>query len=108
MNGMVRSVMYGSANAHSGWKLATTPELAKARDVRRIDQLQVRDVVAVPEIAIGLARGLDRIQRLADRAVADRVEMHLESVGIERGDALLEQFRLDHRDAAHLLLPGIM
>ena len=79
-------------------------ELAEARLVVRVDQLDVRDVVAVAEVAVRRARRLDRVQRLAHRAVADRVEVHLESVGVELRDRLLEQFRLDHRDAAHVLL----
>ena len=37
-------------------------------------------------------------------AVADRVEVHLEAVRVELRDDLLEQLRLDHRDAARVAL----
>ncbi len=57
-----------------------------------------------PRSPFAAARRLDRVQRLAHRAVADRVEMHLESVGVELRNRLLEQLRLDHRDAAHVFL----
>ncbi len=61
--------------------------------------------MAMAEVAIRVARRLDRIERLADRGVADRVEVHLEALGIEPRHDFLQELRLDHRDAAHIL-PG--
>ncbi len=56
------------------------------------------------EVAVRGARRLDRVESLAHGAVADRVEVHLEAVGVELRHRLLEELRLDHRDAAHVLL----
>ena len=42
----------------------------------------------------------DRIERLAHGAIADSVEVHLESGGVESRDGLPEESGLHHRDAA--------
>ncbi len=60
-------------------------------------------MMAVAEAAVRPARRLHRVQRLAHRAVADRVKVHLETFGIELRDRPLQKLGLDHRDAAHLL-----
>jgi hypothetical protein len=49
------------------------PELAQTREVGRVGQLQVRDVVARVVPAVGLARGLDGVEGAADRVVPQRV-----------------------------------
>ncbi|MCY1416557.1 hypothetical protein D9M71_320670 [compost metagenome] len=50
-------------------------ERLEAREVLRVDHLQVRDGVRDATVA-GLARLLDAIQRFAHRAVADGVDVH--------------------------------
>ena len=62
--------------------------------------------MAVAEVAVRGARRLDRVEHLAHRAVADRVEVHLEAVRVELRHGLLQRLGLDHRDAAHVLLAG--
>src|SRR5262245_38371577 len=54
------------------------------------------------EIAIRLARGFNGVQRLANRRVADRMEVHLEALSVELRHGRLELLRLDHRYAARL------
>ena len=64
------------------------------------DDLQVGEVVAAVGRAVGLARRLDRVERLADGPVAERVEVHLEAGRVERGHDLAESRRIDERQAA--------
>src|SRR3984957_4965789 len=77
-------------------------ELAEARYVRRIDQLEMRDVIAMSEIPVAAPGCLDGIQRFAHGPVSDRVEVHLETRGVEKRDGFLEEFRIDHGDPAHV------
>ena len=53
-------------------------ERAEARDVVGVHDLDVREVVAAVVGPLAVARGLDGVERLADGAVAEGVEMHLE------------------------------
>ena len=46
------------------------------------------------------AGGLDRVERLAHRAVADRVEVRLEPERVEPGDVALERLGVDLAQAA--------
>ena len=39
--------------------------------------------------------GLDRVQRVADRAVAERVEVNLETLAVQRGDEPGQLGRVD-------------
>ena len=61
--------------------------------------LDVGEVMAVVARAVRDQRGLDRVQRLADRAVAQRMEMRLEAERVQLGHGVLQQFRVDERDA---------
>jgi hypothetical protein len=62
--------------------------------------LQVRDVMPVIVGAVGGAGSLDGIERLAHRAVPDRVEMHLEARRVQAGHDLAQVFRVDIGQAA--------
>ena len=59
---------------------AVAPERPEAGDVVGVDDLEVGEVVAVVVEAVGRAGGLDRVERLAHRPVAEGVEVHLEAV----------------------------
>ena len=45
------------------------------------------------------SRGRERVERLARAAVADGVHVHLEALGVERGDGLLQRLGVDERVA---------
>ena len=62
---------------------AITPSSASRGDVGRVGQLQVRDVVPVVVRAVRGAGRRDRVERRADRAVAQRVLVELEPLGVE-------------------------
>ena len=69
-----------------------------------VHDLQVRQVVAAAgaRSARGgprTAGGSDRIQGVAHRAVAERVEVHLESLAVERGDVAGELLGIDEVQA---------
>ena len=75
-------------------------ELGEARLVVGMDQLDVREVVARVAPAVRLLRRLDRVERLANRAVADRVQVHLEAVRVEQDEHAPELLGLVHRHPA--------
>ena len=94
-NGMVSSSIWPSWQAHSGWALAATSSSRKRADVVGMDDLDVGDVRPRVGRAVGRAGGLDGVERLADRAVADGVEVRLEAERVERGHPGLEALRVD-------------
>ena len=95
-NGIVSSSIWSSWAAHSGCALATTPSVAEPADVVGMDDLDVGDVRARVGRAVRAPRRLDRVERLAHRAVADGVEVRLEPERVERGTQLLEAVGVDH------------
>ena len=99
---MVSSSICGSCAAHSGWMLATAPSSREPRDVVGVHDLQVGEVVAAVGRAVGGARRLDGVERLADGAVAERVEVHLEAGGVELGDVVAQRDRVDEGE------PGVV
>ena len=70
-------------------------ELGEPRDVGRVHQLQVGDVV--PPRGIGADH---RVQRLPHAAVADRVDVHLEPGRVEGLHGLAQPLGVDERVAA--------
>jgi hypothetical protein len=75
------------------------PERGEPRDVVGVDDLQVRQMVADGRIRVGPPRRFDRVERVAHRAVAERVEVHLEAVGVELGDEPGEFVGVDEVEA---------
>ena len=61
-------------------------------------------MVAVVVPAVRGARGLDRVERRAHRAVPERVLVHLEALRVEPHEGLGEQPLLHELDAAVVLL----
>ena len=51
-----------------------------------MDDLEVRQVVPVSEWPLALQGGLDGVERFADGAVAECVEVDLEACGVQRRD----------------------
>ena len=78
-------------------------EPPQARDVGRIRQLQVRDVVPEVVHAVRAARGLDGVEGAPDRPVAERVLVHLEAQRVESRHRVAEFLRLDELDAAAVI-----
>ena len=101
-NGMVSSSICGSCVAHSGWMFAVARQPAEARDVVRVDDLQVGQVVPPAVPSAGPPGRLHRVQGVADRAVAQRVEMDLEALAVERGHEAGKLVRVDEVQAAVL------
>ena len=79
-------------------------EAPEPRDVVRVDDLEVSDVMAVVGWAVRAESGLGRIQALSGGPVPDRVEVHLEPFAIEPNHRSPKGFGLDEaqpaRDAA--------
>ncbi len=69
------------------------------RDVVGMHDLDVRQVVAVVARTVRDQRGLDRVERLAHRTVAQRVEVRLEPERVQLRDRVLQQFGIHERDA---------
>ena len=74
-------------------------ERREARDVVGVDDLDVGDVGPRVGPAVGRAGRLDRVERVADGPVADRVEVRLEADRVEPGHRLGEQLGVDEVDA---------
>ena len=74
-------------------------ELAEACDVVGMHDLQVRDVVAVVVAPVRRDRMLHRVEALAHRSVADRVEVQLEAEGVEARRGLVQELGRHERDA---------
>lgn len=70
-------------------------QLPKAGKVIGRNYLQVSNVVAGVVPTIGPAGHGDGIQGIADRAVSDGVEVHLEALRIEPRNKLREQVRVN-------------
>ena len=77
-------------------------ERGEARDVVRVHDLEVREVVPPVGRAVRGTSCLDGVQRLAHRAVAERVEVHLEARGVEPGHVLAQRERVDEAE------PGVV
>ena len=95
MNGMVRHVHLGFAGRPERLGIGGHIERAEARDVVGMDDLDVRDVRSRVRRAVGPPRRLDRVERLANRPVADGMEVRLESEGIEARDPFEQALRID-------------
>ena len=87
------SSSWSSCVAQSDWMFAIASSGGEAGGVRRGNDLQVGQVVTVVARAVGLACRLERVERFAHRAVAQRVEVHLEAGGIQSRDVLLQAAR---------------
>ena len=100
MNGSGEVVDVAAVRGPVRLRVRDDAELGEARLVVGMDQLDVREVVARVALAVRLLRRLDRVERLADRAVADRVQVHLEAVRVEQDEHALELLGLVHRHPA--------
>ena len=87
------SSIWPSCAAHSGWRVRDGAQPPEPRDVVGVDHLDVREVVAAVVRAVGVARGLDGVERLAHGALRQRVEVHLEPERVQPRDGLLQQLR---------------
>ena len=65
-------------------------ELREPRDVVGVHDLQVGEVVPAVARAVGGARRLEGVERLADGPVAERVEVDLEAGGVELGHVVAQ------------------
>ena len=72
---------------------AVTPSAANRGHVRRVHDLQVGDVVPAAAGPVRGAGGLNGVQRLAHRPVADGVQVHLEAGRVQPGDLLAQHVR---------------
>ena len=90
------SSICGSCAAHSGWIVALAPRASNRGTSTRGDHLQMGDVVAAAasdrcaSSAASIASSA-----LAHRAVAERVEVHLEAGRVQRGHVLAQRDRVD-------------
>ena len=104
------SSICGSCAAHNGWIVALTPSARKPGYVGGGDHLQVFYATSVALPTVARHRGLDGVvERLVDRAVADRVKVHLEvgcvelSTLVTQGDPVHEaQATVSRRAAARV------
>ena len=96
---MVSSSICGSWAAHRGWMLATAPSSREPRDVVGVHDLEVGEVVAAVGRAVGGARRLDGVERLADGPVAEGVEVDLEAGRVELGHVIAQGDRVDEAQA---------
>ena len=65
---------------------AVAPSPAKRPMSSRVHDLHVSQVMTAARRAVPRAGGRHRVQGLPDRAVADRVEVDLEALAVQRGD----------------------
>jgi hypothetical protein len=72
-------------------------ELREPSDVVGIDDVEVCDLVPARRDSIRLARGLDRIEALAHRPIANSVKMDAEPQRIESDGCLGKLSGVDHR-----------
>src|SRR3546814_11131765 len=75
-------------------------QLGEARLVRRIDDIEVRHHMPGRLRSVRLTRRLDRVEREADGAVADRVDEYMHAACVDRDHRLREQLRRDLRRTA--------
>jgi hypothetical protein len=68
-------------------------ERGESWQVVGVHHLDVRDGVAAPADAVGPSRRGERVERLADRTIADGVHVHAEAQGVEPRHGLIEQVR---------------
>src|SRR5216684_819037 len=61
-------------------------QLAEARNVFGFDELQVSDVMPRVSPAIGFLRGFMGIERYADGAIANSMDVHLKALAIQSGN----------------------
>jgi hypothetical protein len=73
-------------------------QLAEPRHVRGIDQLEVGDVVPMLLLTIGVLCGLNGIQGLTNRPIANGVKVNLKSRRIEPSHRILQLTGLHHRN----------
>ena len=78
-------------------------DFSEPPDVLWIRQLEMGDVVPQVVRSVRATRRLQRIQRASNRAIAERVLMHLEPQRIEPDDRLLQRLRVDELDPAAVL-----
>ena len=100
-NGSVSSTIWSSRQAHSACMLAVTPSVGEPRHVVGVDHLEVGDVVARLAMAALAQLGPRSNASSASphRAVADRVHVHLEALGVEPGHVAASARRVDERQA---------
>ena len=98
--GSVSSVIWSSSTAHSGLCVRERAEPPEPGQVVGVDDLEVGEVRPGVGPAVRLAGRLDRVERVPDRAVAERVEVRLEPEGIEPHDRGLERLGVDEVEAA--------
>ncbi len=94
-NGIVSTSICGSCVAHSAWMLAVADSAAKRGMSSGMHHLQVGQVMPWAAGAVRGPGGLDRVQCVADRAVAERMEVNLEAFTVQRGDEPGQLGRVD-------------
>ena len=70
--------------------LLTFTRRASSEMLRRVDHLEMTDVVAVVGVTVGLAGRLIGVEHHPDAPVPDGVGVHLDAPAIEPGDVLVE------------------
>ncbi len=75
-------------------------ESGKPLDIIDVDQLQVRNVVAVIRDAVDRARGLKSIEPGTDSAVTDRMHVNLQPHSVEPGHGGIQVFGAQYQFAA--------
>ena len=80
---MVSSSICGSWAAHSGWMLAVAPSSRNRGTSSGCTTCRWARCGRVSREPVGRPGGGDRVQGLAHRPVAERVEVHLEPRGVE-------------------------
>ena len=99
-NGSVSSTIWSSRQAHSACRLAATPSSANRGTSSGWTTCRWAMWCRAPGRPAGRAlAAVERVQRLARAAVADRVHVHLEARSAERGDALPQRGGVDERVA---------
>ena len=94
MNGIVSSSICGSCAAHSACMFAVTPSAANRGMSSGCITCRWAMWCRWSFAPLAARGGLDGVQRLPHRAVADRVQVHLEAVRVQRGHVLAQGRRV--------------
>ena len=102
---MVNTVISASICAHSGCMLGMTPSVGEAVEVGVVDQLHVGDHGPAVPRPVGLDRVFDGVERLADRGVADGVDVDLKAELVDLLGGLGQAVALPDLHAVDLCSP---
>ena len=102
----MRSSICDSCAAPERLRVRDGAQVAEPVDVVGV-HLDVREMVAAIAGAVGVQGRLDRVERLAHGALGQRVEVHLEPLGVQAGHRLPHDLGLDEREAPVLGRPAL-